>query len=95
MGFVSIFAIFLLACLVGGYVARSTVTALHMPMVAGIHAIGGIMIVGALIVSAESSHPIAHYLGLAGVVLATAGIFGGFAVTGRMIAMQRAKDDDG
>jgi NAD(P) transhydrogenase subunit alpha len=51
-----------------------------------------VIIVGALIASAEAGSPAAKYLGLFGVVLASINIFGGFAVTERMLAMYKKKE---
>ncbi|HBQ53493.1 MAG TPA: pyridine nucleotide transhydrogenase, partial [Erythrobacter sp.] len=50
------------------------------------------IIVGALIASAEAGSAVAKWLGLAGVVLASVNIFGGFAVTERMLAMYKKKE---
>ena len=92
MDFISILSIFVLACFVGYYVVWSVTPALHTPLMAVTNAISSVIIVGALIATAESSHPVAHYLGLAGIVLAAINILGGFAVTERMLAMYRKKD---
>ena len=50
------------------------------------------IIVGALIASAASGSATSKWLGLAGVVLASVNIFGGFAVTARMLAMYKKKE---
>ena len=49
-------------------------------------------IVGALVASAEAGSPAAKWLGLAAVALASVNIFGGFAVTERMLAMYKKKE---
>ncbi len=54
--------------------------------------ISSVIIVGALIAAAEAENPVAHWLGLVGVVLASINIFGGFAVTERMLAMYKKKE---
>ena len=82
-------SIFILACLAGYYVVRQVTPALHAPLMATTTAIGSVIIVGAAIVAAEASHPVARYLGLAGIVLASIAVFGGFAVTERMLAAYR------
>ncbi|MFT3968452.1 MAG: NAD(P) transhydrogenase subunit alpha [Sphingobium sp.] len=92
MDIVSILSIFVLACFVGYYVIWSVTPALHTPLMAVTNAISSVIIVGALIAAAESTDPLAHYLGLGGIVLAAVNIFGGFAVTERMLAMYRRKD---
>ncbi|GMN02637.1 proton-translocating transhydrogenase family protein [Erythrobacter sp. MTPC3] len=92
MDFISILSIFVLACFVGYYVVWSVTPALHTPLMAVTNAISSVIIVGALIASAEAGSAIARYLGLAGVVLASINIFGGFAVTERMLAMYKKKE---
>jgi len=91
MDFISILSIFVLACFVGYYVVWSVTPALHTPLMAVTNAISSVIIVGALIASAEANSAIAKYLGLFGVVLASINIFGGFAVTQRMLAMYKKK----
>ena len=66
--------------------------ALHTPLMAVTNAISSVIIVGALIASAESTSPVGQWLGFAGVVLASINIFGGFAVTERMLAMYKKKE---
>ncbi len=92
MDFISILSIFVLACFVGYYVVWSVTPALHTPLMAVTNAISSVIIVGALIASAEAGSMIAKWLGLFGVVLASVNIFGGFAVTERMLAMYKKKE---
>lgn len=92
MDFISILSIFVMACFVGYYVVWSVTPALHTPLMAVTNAISSVIIVGALVASAASGSPVAKWLGLAAVVLASVNIFGGFAVTERMLAMYKKKD---
>jgi NAD(P) transhydrogenase subunit alpha len=92
MDFVTILSIFVLACFVGYYVVWSVTPALHTPLMAVTNAISSVIIVGALIAAAGAESPAAKWLGLLGVVLASVNIFGGFAVTARMLAMYKKKD---
>ena len=87
MDFISILSIFVLACFVGYFVVWSVTPALHTPLMAVTNAISSVIIVGALIAAAASGSGVSKALGLAGVVLASINIFGGFAVTRRMLAM--------
>lgn len=89
MHIIAILSLVTLACLAGYSVVRQATPALHMPLIAATSAIGSVVIVGAVIAAAESSHPIARYLGLAGILLASVNIVGGFAVTERMLARHR------
>ena len=92
MDFISILSIFVMACFVGYYVVWSVTPALHTPLMSVTNAISSVIIVGALIASAAAGSPSAKWLGLIGVALASVNIFGGFAVTARMLAMYKKKD---
>jgi len=92
MDFISILSTFVLACFVGYYVVWSVTPALHTPLMAVTNAISSVIIVGALIAAAAAGVPAAKWLGLIGVVLASINIFGGFAVTERMLAMYKKKE---
>lgn len=91
MDFISILSIFVLACFVGYYVVWSVTPALHTPLMAVTNAISSVIIVGALIAAAAGGEE-AKWLGLVGIVLASVNIFGGFAVTQRMLAMYKKKE---
>ena len=92
MEFISILSIFVLACFVGYYVVWSVTPALHTPLMAVTNAISSVIIVGALVASAAAGSATSKYLGLLAVVLASVNIFGGFAVTQRMLAMYKKKE---
>ena len=91
MDFISILSVFVLACFVGYYVVWSVTPALHTPLMAVTNAISSVIIVGALIASAAAGSSVAKWLGLGAVTLASINIFGGFAVTARMLAMYQKK----
>ena len=91
MDFVSILSVFVLACFVGYYVVWSVTPALHTPLMAVTNAISSVIIVGALIAGAAAGSVTSKWLGLGAVTLASINIFGGFAVTARMLAMYRTK----
>jgi NAD(P) transhydrogenase subunit alpha len=95
MDFISILSIFVLACFVGYYVVWSVTPALHTPLMAVTNAISSVIIVGALIAAVAAGSAVAKWLGLLAVVLASVNIFGGFAVTERMLAMYKKKEKKG
>ncbi|MDQ8757927.1 NAD(P) transhydrogenase subunit alpha [Sphingosinicella sp. LHD-64] len=96
MDFISILSIFVLACFVGYYVVWSVTPALHTPLMSVTNAISSVIIVGALIAAmAGASSPGSKWLGLAAIVMASVNIFGGFAVTARMLAMYKKKERKG
>ena len=92
MDFITILSIFVLACFVGYYVVWSVTPALHTPLMSVTNAISSVIIVGALIAAMAAAVPAAKWLGLAAIVMASVNIFGGFAVTERMLAMYRKKE---
>ena len=77
--------IFVLAVFVGYYVVWQVTPALHTPLMSVTNAISSVIIVGALI--ATGAGGAAAVFGFLAVVLASVNIFGGFAVTERMLAM--------
>jgi NAD(P) transhydrogenase subunit alpha len=93
--FIGILSIFVMACFVGYYVVWSVTPALHTPLMAVTNAISSVIIVGALIAAAAvglgETGAVSKWLGLLAVVLASVNIFGGFAVTARMLAMYKKK----
>ena len=92
--FVSIFTIFVLAIFVGYYVVWGVTRALHTPLMAVTNALSGIIVVGAMLqtVTIQSSDITAtSLLGAFAVFLASINIFGGFAVTERMLDMFKKK----
>ena len=96
MDFISILSIFVLACFVGYFVVWSVTPALHTPLMAVTNAISSVIIVGALIAAAApgggDASTTSKWHGLIAVALASVNIFGGFAVTARMLAMYKKKD---
>jgi NAD(P) transhydrogenase subunit alpha len=95
--FLSHFTVFVLACFIGYMVIWSVTPALHTPLMSVTNAISSIIAVGALVQIAPplggtgTDRPDGLILGLAVVALTLTAInmFGGFAVTRRMLAMFR------
>ena len=87
-------SVFVLACFVGYYVVWSVTPALHTPLMAVTNAISSVIIVGALIAASAAlgGSETSKWLGLLAVALASVNIFGGFAVTQRMLAMYKKKE---
>lgn len=84
--------IFMLACFVGYFVVWGVTPALHSPLMSVSNAISGVVIVGALIIAGIETFDTPKYLGLAAVFLAAVNIFGGFAVSHRMLLMFKKKE---
>ncbi|MGE5641142.1 MAG: Re/Si-specific NAD(P)(+) transhydrogenase subunit alpha [Clostridia bacterium] len=88
--------VFVLACFVGYMVVWNVTPALHTPLMSVTNAISSIIAIGALVqvappVEEAGNRPAAWILGLAlaAIALTTVNMFGGFAVTQRMLQMFR------
>ncbi len=86
--FLGHFTVFALAVIVGFYVISNVAHALHTPLMSETNAISGIILVGGLLQLGSSNHVI-QALAFAATTVASINIFGGFAVTGRMLQMFR------
>jgi NAD(P) transhydrogenase subunit alpha len=98
--FLGHFTVFVLACFVGYMVVWNVKPALHTPLMSVTNAISSIIAIGALVqiapplaptVAEVANRPEDWIRGLAtvGIVLTAINMFGGFAVTQRMLAMFR------
>jgi NAD(P) transhydrogenase subunit alpha len=96
--FLAHFTVFVLACFVGYMVVWNVTPALHTPLMSVTNAISSIIAIGALVqvapqlLGAEGiARPTGWILGLAvaSIVMVTINMFGGFAVTRRMLEMFR------
>ncbi|MDQ0821609.1 NAD(P) transhydrogenase subunit alpha [Arthrobacter sp. V4I6] len=80
------FTVLMLSIVVGFYVIGKVHHALHTPLMSVTNAISGIIVVGALL-QVTSDNVEMQVLAAVAVLLASINIFGGFAVTRRMLAM--------
>ncbi len=95
--FLSHFTVFVLACFIGYMVVWNVTPSLHTPLMSVTNAISSIIAIGALVqiapplADAGADRPSGLILGLAvfALVLTAINMFGGFAVTRRMLAMFR------
>jgi NAD(P) transhydrogenase subunit alpha len=78
--------VFALAIVIGYYVIGNVHHALHTPLMSVTNAISGIIVVGALLQIGQRNVPIT-VLACVALLLASINVFGGFAVTRRMLAM--------
>ena len=86
--FLTHFTVFTLAVVVGYYVITNVHHALHTPLMSVTNAISGIILVGALL-QVGLGNALVTVLAVAGVLVASINIFGGFTVTHRMLKMFR------
>jgi NAD(P) transhydrogenase subunit alpha len=98
--FLGHFTVFVLACFVGYMVVWNVTPSLHTPLMSVTNAISSIIIIGALVqiappavlgFSAEGPRPdeVIRWLAVVGIALTAVNMFGGFAVTRRMLSMFR------
>lgn len=83
--------VFILACIVGYYVIWSVTPALHAPLMSVTNAISSVVLIGAIFVTAQHVNLRSKILGFIAMVLVSINIFGGFAITDRMLNMFRKK----
>jgi NAD(P) transhydrogenase subunit alpha len=94
--FLGHFTVFVLACFIGYMVVWNVTPALHTPLMSVTNAISSIIAIGALVQiappeagTAGRPDELIRWLAFAGIVLTAVNMFGGFAVTRRMLAMFR------
>ena len=93
--FLAHFTVFVLACFVGYMVVWNVTPALHTPLMSVTNAISSIIAIGALV---QIAPPLAggaapdswiRWMAVGGIALTAVNMFGGFAVTQRMLSMFR------
>jgi NAD(P) transhydrogenase subunit alpha len=95
--FLTNFTVFVLGCFVGYMVIWNVTPALHTPLMSVTNAISSIIVIGALIQIAPPleagaggrADELIRWMAVAGIALTSINMFGGFAVTRRMLAMFR------
>jgi len=98
--FLGHFTVFVLACFIGYMVVWNVTPSLHTPLMSVTNAISSIIIIGALVqiappvidaVTPAEMRPdvIIRWLAVVGIALTAVNMFGGFAVTRRMLSMFR------
>jgi NAD(P) transhydrogenase subunit alpha len=93
-GLLGHFMVFMLAVVIGYYVIGNVSHSLHTPLMSVTNAISGIIVVGSLVGLTQSQHggetnTAILVLSVAGILLASINVFGGFTVTQRMLKMFR------
>jgi NAD(P) transhydrogenase subunit alpha len=86
--FMAHFTVFVLACFVGYMVIWNVTAALHTPLMSVTNAISSIIVIGALL-QISSDVPVIKWIAIGTVLITSVNIFGGFAVTRRMLEMFR------
>jgi H+-translocating NAD(P) transhydrogenase subunit alpha len=86
--FINHFTVFILACFVGYMVVWNVTPALHTPLMSVTNAISSVIAIGAIMQLANSNF-LLQVLACAALTMTMINMFGGFAVTQRMLAMFR------
>jgi len=90
--FLSELTVLILAVFLGIEVISKVPTLLHTPLMSGTNAIHGIVIVGAILITGTNlDSTLAQIVGFFAMILASANVVGGFAVTDRMLEMFKGK----
>jgi H+-translocating NAD(P) transhydrogenase subunit alpha len=97
--FFGLLIVFILTIFIGFEVISKVPTTLHTPLMSATNAIHGVVLVGAIIVTANllnPSHtlatPMLTVVAIVAVTLGTINVVGGFAVTERMLQMFKRRE---
>jgi H+-translocating NAD(P) transhydrogenase subunit alpha len=95
--FIELLTVLMLAVFVGFEVISKVPTTLHTPLMSATNAIHGIVLAGAIavvaaLVGAQLHSTLLVVLAIAAVTLGAINVFGGFAVTERMLQMFHRKE---
>jgi H+-translocating NAD(P) transhydrogenase subunit alpha len=85
-------AVLVLAGFVGYTVISKVPNTLHTPLMSGTNAIHGIVVLGGLLLMAESSGFLEKLLLVIAVAFGTINVVGGFLVTDRMLGMFKTRE---
>ncbi|GAB3888481.1 hypothetical protein GCM10029964_056200 [Kibdelosporangium lantanae] len=82
--------VFVLSVLVGFEVISKVPATLHTPLMSGANAIHGVVVIGAMLVTAAADDIVGYVLSFAAVAFGAMNVVGGYVVTNRMLHMFRA-----
>jgi NAD(P) transhydrogenase subunit alpha len=86
--------LFILALIIGVTVIGRVPATLHTPLMSGANSIHGVVLVGVIIVAAESNSVLSYILIFLAALLGTINVVGGYVVTDRMLDMFKPKKED-
>ncbi|MFJ9535875.1 NAD(P) transhydrogenase subunit alpha [Streptomyces sp. NPDC101225] len=87
--------VFVLSVLVGVEVISKVPATLHTPLMSGSNAVHGIVVIGAMLIAAESHTRLGYVLAFVAMVFGAMNVVGGYVVTDRMLEMFRTTPRDG
>ena len=83
--------VFVAALVIGYKVLSHIPSLLHTPLMSSMNALDGVIILGALTATHLATTPLGAILGGCGIALAVTNVFGGFAITHKMLKMIAGK----
>ncbi|MDF1489556.1 NAD(P) transhydrogenase subunit alpha [Tessaracoccus caeni] len=93
MDLVIALTLLVLSGVVGVEVISKVTSTLHTPLMSGTNAISGMVLIGAVLVTAHTDSTIGLVAGLLAIVLSAVNLVGGFLVTDRMLQMFTTKKE--
>ncbi len=90
-GFVALY-IYMLAAFAGWVIVGHVPAILHTPLMSGSNFVHGIVVVGGIFALLNASTAQEQAIGFFAVLVGAGNVFGGFAVTDRMLAMFKVSD---
>lgn len=93
MDLVIALTLLVLSGVVGVEVISKVTSTLHTPLMSGTNAISGMVLIGAVLVTAHTGSTIGLVAGLLAIVLSAVNLVGGFLVTDRMLQMFTTKKE--
>ena len=84
--------VFIASFLLGYRIISNVPSLLHTPLMSGMNALSGVIILGALTATTLAGSNLSVFLGAVGVGLAITNVFGGFDVTHKMLRMVEGKN---
>lgn len=83
--------VFVLALLVGYEVISKVPPTLHTPLMSGANSVHGVVLIGAMMITAEATTPLGYAFSFAAMAFGAMNVVGGYVVTDRMLHMFRAR----
>jgi NAD(P) transhydrogenase subunit alpha len=83
--------VFVLSLLVGVEVISKVPATLHTPLMSGANSIHGIVLIGAMLVTATADNAVGYALAFVAVAFGAMNVVGGYVVTDRMLRMFRSR----
>ncbi|MFI6559411.1 NAD(P) transhydrogenase subunit alpha [Streptomyces sp. NPDC050534] len=87
--------VFVLSVLVGVEVISKVPATLHTPLMSGSNAVHGIVVIGAMLIAAQSHTWLGYVLAFVAMVFGAMNVVGGYVVTDRMLEMFKTRPRGG